>query len=75
MNINEIRGNMTEAALSVECVMRGYPRISLKELSEACFLSQAAVEFIIEQMICFGVAKRSGSGRYSLTDEYKLATF
>ena len=32
MNINEIRGNMTEAALSVECVMRGYPRISLKEL-------------------------------------------
>ena len=55
--------------------MRGYPHISLKELSEACFLSQAAVEFIIEQMICFGVAKRSGSGRYSLTDEYKQATF
>lgn len=46
-----------------------------ERVKRSLFLSQVAVEFIIEQMICFGVAKRSGSGRYSLTDEYKQATF
>ncbi|MEY8921368.1 hypothetical protein [Escherichia coli] len=55
--------------------MRGYPRISLKELSEACFLSQAAVEFIIEQMIVLGLQSVAGLVAYSLTDEYKQATF
>ena len=51
--------------------MRGHPRISLDELSEACRLSQASTEFIIEQMVCFGVARRGAFGRYSLTKEYE----
>ena len=71
MNAKELRRNMTEEALSVEFVMRGHPRISLAELSEACRLSQASTEFIIEQMVCFGVARRGAFGRYSLTSEYK----
>lgn len=71
MNVKEIRQNMTEAALSVETVMRVHPRISLKELSDVCSLSQTAVEFIVEQMVCLGVAQRGAFGRYSLTVEYK----
>ncbi|ECV6025621.1 hypothetical protein DIL11_21480 [Salmonella enterica] len=70
MNVKEIRQNMTEAALSVETVMRGHPRISLKELSAACGISHEKVEFIIEQMVCFGVAQRGAFGRYSLTPAY-----
>lgn len=75
MNVKEIRQNMTEAALSVEAVMRGHPRISLKELSDACRISQVSVEFIVEQMVCLGVARRSSFGRYSLTVEYKNGIF
>ncbi|EMD2649734.1 hypothetical protein VRU73_005581, partial [Klebsiella pneumoniae] len=52
MNVKQIRENMTEAALSVESVMRGHPRITLQELSTACSISLPAVEFIIEQMLC-----------------------
>ena len=58
MNVKQIRENMTEAALSVESVMRGHPRITLQELSTACSISQPAVEFIIEQMLCMRVAQR-----------------
>lgn len=47
MNINEIRGNMTEAALSVECVMRGYPRISLK--GHCCKVSDEAAFCLIQR--------------------------
>ncbi|HBN2547812.1 TPA: hypothetical protein L2B17_005180 [Klebsiella oxytoca] len=75
MNVKEIRENMTEAALSVESVMRGHPRITLQELSEACNASQPAVEFIIEQMIYMGVAQRGAFERYSLTPEYKNGNF
>ncbi len=55
MNVKQIRENMTEAALSVENVI---PRITLQELSAACSISQPAVEFIIEQMLCMRVAQR-----------------
>ena len=75
MNVKQIRENMTEAALSVESVMRGHPRITLQELSEACNYSLPAVEFIIEQMLCMGVAKRGSFGQYSLTPEYKNGNF
>ncbi|HBM2886996.1 TPA: hypothetical protein LVL12_005095 [Klebsiella oxytoca] len=75
MNVKEIRENMTEAALSVESVMRGHPRITLQELSEACNASQPVVEFIIEQMIYMGVAQRGAFERYSLTPEYKNGNF
>lgn len=75
MNVKQIRENMTEAALSVESVMRGHPRITLQELSDACSVSLPAVEFIIEQMICMGVAQRGAFERYSLTLEYKNGSF
>lgn len=75
MNAKEIRGNMTEEALSIESVMRGHPRISLAELSNACRISEATAEFIVEQMVCFGVAQRGAFGRYSLTNEYKKGIF
>ena len=39
MNVKQIRENMTEAALSVESVMRGHPRITLQELSTAAALA------------------------------------
>ena len=64
MNVKQIRENMTEAALSVESVMRGHPRITLP-----------AVEFIIEQMLCMRVAQRGAFGRYSLTPEYQNGSF
>lgn len=75
MNVKQIRENMTEAALSVESVMRGHPRITLQELSTACSISLPAVEFIIEQMLCMRVAQRGAFGRYSLTQEYQNGSF
>jgi hypothetical protein len=75
MNVKQIRENMTEAALSVESVMRGHPRITLQELSTACSISLPAVEFIIEQMLCMRVAQRGAFGRYSLTPEYQNGSF
>lgn len=75
MNAKEIRRNMTEEALSIEFVMRGNPRISLEEIREACRISQASTEFIIEQMVYFGVAQRGAFGRYSLTNEYRKGAF
>ncbi|WP_371292136.1 hypothetical protein [Enterobacter hormaechei] len=55
--------------------MRGHPRITPQELSDACNVSLPAVEFIIEQMLCMGVAQRGAFGRYSLTPEYKNGNF
>ena len=75
MNVKEIRETMTEAALGVESVMRGHPRITPQELSDACNVSLPAIEFIIEQMICMGVAQRGAFGRYSLTPKYKNGNF
>ncbi|HHA2249973.1 TPA: hypothetical protein ACOEHG_004916 [Enterobacter ludwigii] len=75
MNVKTIRQNMTEAALSIETVMRGHPRISLKELSAACGLNQTSTEFIVEQMVYFGVVHRGAFGRYSLTSSYKDGRF
>ncbi|EPD5165933.1 hypothetical protein [Klebsiella pneumoniae] len=75
MNVKQIRENMTEAALSVESVMRGHPRITLQELSTACSISLPVVEFIIEQMLCMRVAQRGAFGRYSLTPEYQNGSF
>ncbi|MDN4361273.1 hypothetical protein OA801_22710 [Citrobacter portucalensis] len=75
MNVKKIRETMTEAALSVEGVMRGHPCISLPELSEACGISASSVELIVEQMVIFGVAQRGAFGRYSLTTEYKNGQF
>ncbi|ENL7643629.1 hypothetical protein AB5R77_004443 [Enterobacter hormaechei] len=75
MNAKEIRRNMTEEALSIESVMRGHPRISLAELSNACRISEATAAFIVEQMVCFGIAQRGAFGRYSLTNEYKNGFF
>lgn len=75
MDVKKIRENMTEQALSIETVMRGHSRISLQALSEACALSAATTEFILAQMVCFGVAQRGAFGRYSLTQEYKNGKF
>jgi len=75
MNVKKTRENMTEQALSVESVMRGHTRISLQALSEACSMSTVTTEFILEQMVYYGVAQRGAFGRYSLTQEYKVGNF
>ncbi len=76
MNVKQIRENMTEAALSVESVMRGHPRITLQELSTACSISLPAVEFIIEQMLCMSEGGAAGRfGRYSLPRNTKMVAF
>lgn len=75
MNVKEIRENMTEAALSVESVMRGHNRITLQELSDACGISLCSAEFVVEQMIFLGVAQRGAFERYSLTPEYKTGNY
>ena len=75
MNVKKTRENMTEQALSVESIMRGHPHISLQALSEACRMRTATTEFILEQMVFFGVVQRGAFGRYSLTQEYKNGNF
>ena len=75
MNVKEIRENMTVAALSVENVMRGHNRITLQELSDACGISLCSAEFIVEQMVCLGVAQRGAFERYSLTPAYKNGSY
>lgn len=73
--VGRVKVRVVEAALSIETVMRGHPRISLKELSAACGLNQTSTEFIVEQMVYFGVVYRGAFGCYSLTSSYKDGRF
>jgi DNA-binding IclR family transcriptional regulator len=74
-NFKKIREAMTEQALSVEYVMRGYHRADVQEIADACQMKNDTVEFILEQMVCMGMVHKSASGGYALTIEYKNATF
>lgn len=66
----QIRETMTEQALSIECVMRGYAQVDLQQLASACQLNEPMVEFILAQMESVSMVKRAELGGYALTAEY-----
>ncbi|MBJ3362859.1 hypothetical protein JGB94_24250, partial [Salmonella enterica subsp. enterica serovar Agona] len=56
MKFKQVREEMTDVAVSMEYVMRGYYWLSLDDLADACCRSKVEIEFILEQMIFFGMA-------------------
>ncbi|ENL5392442.1 hypothetical protein AB5H52_004521 [Salmonella enterica] len=71
MKFKQVREEMTDVAVSMEYVMRGYYWLSLDDLADACCRSKVEFEFILEQMIFFGMVHRDKWGRYSLTPAYR----
>lgn len=62
MKFKQVREEMTDVAVSMEYVMRGYYWLSLDDLADACCRSKVEIEFILEQMICFGMVHRDKWG-------------
>lgn len=71
MGFKKLREEMSDAAISLEYVMRGHHWIGIDELADVCQSRREIIEFTLEQMICFEMVHRDKWGKYSLTPAYR----
>lgn len=71
MNFKQLNENMTEQALCIVMAITSSEGERLVDIADSLGMSDYEVEFVLQQLIEFNIAKKNGWGRYTLTPEYR----